>query len=105
MRSWRLLVARVNTSTSTPRWASRRAVSTTYTFRPPASPVPGCSRGEVWTASIATRCGSPTSGHRLALLAHVVQGRPGGRPRTPTPPSAAPGPAEMRPAVHRGTRR
>ena len=42
-------------STSVPRSASRRAVSTTYTFSPPASPVPGCSSGEVCTDSIATR--------------------------------------------------
>src|SRR5690606_37849114 len=38
-----------------PRAARRRAVSTTYTLSPPASPVPGRSRGEVWTLIIATR--------------------------------------------------
>nr|BFF23358.1 hypothetical protein GCM10025732_13230 [Glycomyces mayteni] len=48
-------VARVKISTSTPARASSRAVLRTYTFMPPASPVPGCASGEVWTETIATR--------------------------------------------------
>ena len=44
-----LLVALVKISDSMPRWASRLASSTMKTFMPPASPVPGWSRGEVWT--------------------------------------------------------
>src|SRR5690606_40766918 len=50
-------VARVKISTSTPRRASSTAVCRTYTFIPPASPVPGCASGEVWTEITATRCG------------------------------------------------
>ena len=62
-------VARVKISTSTPDSASRRAVSTTYTFMPPASPVPGWSRGEVCTDSTAILRGT---GRRRALSRRVA---------------------------------
>ena len=51
-------VARVTRSTSTPSAASRRDSSTTYTFIPPASPVPGWSSGEVCTVTMAMRRGT-----------------------------------------------
>ncbi|GLY63772.1 hypothetical protein Atai01_03910 [Amycolatopsis taiwanensis] len=47
-------VARVNTSTLMPRFAISTAVCVMYTFIPPASPVPGCSSGDVCTDSTAT---------------------------------------------------
>ena len=50
-------VALVKISTSTPRRARRCAVCHTYTFMPPASPVPGCANGEVCTETSATRRG------------------------------------------------
>src|SRR5271156_6780962 len=52
-----LLFARVKISISPPDAASRFATSTMYTFMPPASPVPGWSRGDVWTERVATRRG------------------------------------------------
>jgi hypothetical protein len=47
----------VKISTSTPAAARRLASSTTWTFIPPASPVPRWCGGEVCTLSIATRRG------------------------------------------------
>ena len=40
---------------STPAWASAETSSRTYTFMPPLSPAPGCTRGDVWSESIANR--------------------------------------------------
>ena len=48
-------VARVKISTAMLRSASRLDSSRTYTFMPPASPVPGWSSGDVCRLTIATR--------------------------------------------------
>ena len=60
-------VARVNTSTMTPLRSSCSAMFLTYTFIPPASPVPGCSRGEVCMEIIATRIPPKLSQIRAGL--------------------------------------
>src|SRR5664280_2603096 len=75
-------VIRVKISTSMPRTASRLETSTTYTFRPPASPVPGCSSGEVWTLSMATRrtCGTAVIGPSW----HVNNGKTTNQHSVPT---------------------
>src|SRR5690625_4101398 len=62
-------MARVNTSTATLRSAMRRATSTTYTLRPPAAPVPGCSSGEVGRLTVAIRDGSSARPPRRTLPA------------------------------------
>ena len=48
-------VARVKISTSIPRAARVVAVCATYTFIPPASPVPGCASGDVCSEMAASR--------------------------------------------------
>ena len=61
-------------STLMPSAASLRDSSTTYTFMPPASPVPGCSSGEVCTLSIATRPrlgGTPTDAHDIVAVSEL----------------------------------
>jgi hypothetical protein len=70
-------VARVKISTSTLRCASRLETSTMYTFMPPASPVPGCSSGEVCTERVAIRrgAGPQRAAHSSATSYPFASGR------------------------------